>query len=524
MWHDPQRNLLIYEGTPPSSLPQLVPELHTTGGYTVVPRSLHACQALRHVGLPVPPIMDGYDWPHAPGITPYETQKLAANFLVLHPHSYNFSSMGAGKTLSSLWAADWLMRREKCRALIVSPLSILQRVWADAIFKHFLGKRTFVVLHGDHARRLAGLNTDVDFYIVNFDGVGVGAHTRKRFELDGFSRALAERSDIRIAIVDEASAYRDATTKRHRIARIVLNRDYLWLLTGTPTPNAPTDAYGLAKLVSGAGGKSFKGFREETMTQITPFKWVARNDGYEKARALLQPAIRIDIKDVWDGPPVTTQQREVPLTVEQKRLMADLKRDLQVEVASGRTITAVNEAAYRTKYLQISMGAIYDQDHRWHSVDAEPRYRELESVLEEASHKVVVFIPLTSVIQKVYAKLHKRWEMGIINGEVPKRERDAIISRFATDSSLRVVVCDPGCTAHGINEFVVADTVVWFGAIDKGELYQQGVKRVDRPGQRHPVTVVQIVSNALEREIFRRLEAQETMQGALLEAVRRGEL
>ena len=52
----------------------------------------------------------------------------------------------------------------------------------------------------------------------------------------------------------------------------------------------------------------------------------------------------------------------------------------------------------------------------------------------------------------------------------------------------------------------------------------QANKRAHRPGQKYPVTVVQIVSNNLEREIFRRLESNESMQGALLDAVRRGEL
>ena len=43
-----------------------------------------------------------------------------------------------------------------------------------------------------------------------------------------------------------------------------------------------------------------------------------------------------------------------------------------------------------------------------------------------------------------------------------------------------------------------------------------------RPGQAFPVTVVQIVSNKLEREIYRRLESNESLQGVLLQAVREG--
>src|ERR1700726_4823116 len=305
-YHDRQRDLLVY----PSELDVLtraIPEARrVNGAYVAVPRTLRNCQVLRLLQLPVPPIIDNYDWPHAPGITPYETQKLQANFMVLHPRCFNLSDMGVGKTLSALWASDYLMRQHPgMRTLIVAPLSILESVWKNAVFKHFLGRRTADIVYGDAAKREHILATSkADYLIINFDGIGIGAHTRKRFELDGLSRALAERQDIRIAIVDEASAYRDATTKRHRIARIVIGRrDYLWLMTGTPVPNAPTDAYGLAKMVNNALGKSFTTFRLETMLKISQFKWVSQRDGYDKAYRLLTPAVRIAIEDVWDGPP-----------------------------------------------------------------------------------------------------------------------------------------------------------------------------------------------------------------------------
>ena len=58
------------------------------------------------------------------------------------------------------------------------------------------------------------LEKDVDCYIINPDGLKVGAHIRrkvdprkphqKRVELDGFSKALAARDDIKMVIIDEA--------------------------------------------------------------------------------------------------------------------------------------------------------------------------------------------------------------------------------------------------------------------------------------------------------------------------------
>lgn len=531
-WYfDRQRNILLYPGQYNAAM-QYLPEAKAVGrDWWGVPRSLRNCQVLRHLNFPVPPIItdENYDFPIEAGRTPLEHQKIMANFSVLHPRMFNLSDMGTMKTISTLWAADWLMKQYPegtCRALIVAPLSTLERVWGNAIFKNFLSRRSFEILHGDAADRLKGLDRKADFSIINFDGVGVGAHTRKRLELDGFSKALAERSDIRLCIVDEASAFKDSQTKRHRISRLVFGqKQYLWLLSGTPTPNAPTDAYGLAKLVNNAFGKSFASFQAESMLKVSMYKWVPQKDGYDKARRLLTPSIRYDIKDVWGGPELTTQQREVELTPLQKKLMADLKKDLQVVVKTGQPITAVNEASARQKFIQISLGAVYDENHKVHFVDASPRLAELRSVVEQAPGKMLIFAPLTSVVNLLHKELSKDYSCEIVNGETSSKKRNEIFSSFqeTETSEPRIIIADPGTMAHGLDLWQ-ARTVAWFGPTDKTELYLQANKRAHRPGQKYPVTVVQIVSNKLEQEIFRRLETNTTLQGALLDMIRKGEL
>lgn len=506
-----------------------IPEAREINGqFVAVPHNLHNSQILCHYNYPVAPIMEGYNWPRAPHIKhPYESQKITANFLVMHPRAFCLSDMGVGKTMSLLWAADWLMRQHpkgSFRVLIICPLSIMERVWKDAIFKTFLGNRSVEILHGSAESRKTGLAKKADFSIINFDGVGIGAHVRKQFTLDGFSKDLAERKDIQLVIVDEASGYRDAQTKRHRLARMIFgDRPYIWLATGTPTPNAPTDAYGLARIVNNAYGKSFTTFRLETMLKLTQFKWVPQRDGYEKARRLLSPSIRFAIEDVWDSPEMTTQQREVELSPEQKKHMADLKRDLQVQLKQGALVSAANEAAARTKFIQISLGAIYDEKHKAHTINATPRIEELKAVIEEAPGKILIFAPLTSVVELLYKELKSKFACEIVNGDVSQKDRSRIFQAFQEKENPRILIADPGTMAHGLDLWM-ARTVIWYGITEKTELYLQANKRAHRPGQKFPVTVVQLVSNALEKEIFRRLETNTTLQGALLDMVRKGEI
>ena len=524
-YFDQKRNMLAYQCEAPENLLALLPEGKQINGHFVLPYSLRNLQILRWANMPVPEIMDGYDWPSGnPAIkNPYASQKLTANFMVLHPHCFNLGDMGTGKTMAVLWAADWLMQKEPgLKALIVCPVSIMQRVWADAIFLNFMQRRSCKILHGSAEKRAKELAADADFYIVNYEGVSIGAHTRGRFDLDGFSRQISERTDIRLVIIDEASAYKDGTTKRNRIARkLFAHRDYLWLLTGTPTPNAPTDAFGLAKLCNNAQGKSFTTFRNETMYQPVPggFKWLPQSDGYDKARKLLTPSIRIDIRDVWDGPEMTVQQREVPLTEEQEKHMKELKRSMRVLLTS-KQITAVNEAGARNKFLQVSLGAIYDANHVEHLIDAKPRLDELKAVIREASGKLLIFAGLTSVVNFLYDNLSE-WTREVVNGNTSEKARARIFHDFQSGVEPRILIADPGTMAHGLNLFA-AQTVVWYGATDKPELYAQANARAYRPGQKFPVTVVQLVSNKLEREIFRRLDNKLSLQGTLLDVVRQG--
>ena len=529
-YHDKTYDVLLY---PAQFMPQAyLPEARYVGDALFgVKRTLRNCQILRHLNFPVPPIItdESYDFPIAPGLKPLETQRLMANFSVLHPRMFNLSDPGTMKTLSSLWAADFLMRMYPpgtFRCLIVGTLSTLDTTWAKEIFINFLNARTFEILHGSAEKRLALLAKPRDFYIVNHDGVGVGAHTRKKLELDGFSKEIANREDIKIVIADEASAYKDARTKRHRIARLAIaKRPYFWPLTGSPTPTAPTDAYGLAKLVNNAFGKSFSTFQSETMLKITQFRWVPQKDGYEKAARLLSPAIRIPIDMVWDGPKLVPEMRMIPLTTQQTKLMKDLKNDLQIIIKQGQPITPVHEAAARSKLLQISLGAVYaDKHHNVHLVDAGPRYAEAEKVIEETTRKIVIFASLTSVVNLLYKRLHKTWQAEIINGDVKQKDRAKIIRAFAEPQGLRIVICDPQATAHGINEFVAADTALWFSTTEKAELYDQGNKRIRRPGQKYPTRAVQFVSNPLEKEIFRRLENNLSLQGSLLHLIQVGQI
>ena len=105
-----------------------------------------------------------------------------------------------------------------------------------------------------------------------------------------------------LIIVDEATHYKNPQTKRWKtMNKLVGPSTWLWMMTGTPAAQSPTDAYGIAKLVNPNGVPRFFGsFRDQVMRKVTNFKWVPKEDATNTVHRVLQPAIRFTKEECLD--------------------------------------------------------------------------------------------------------------------------------------------------------------------------------------------------------------------------------
>ena len=536
VWYDPDSKIIIYE-KPPAELLQYAIGAKVLPGefssFVAMPATLTNLQIARMVGLNVIRPLKEYDYPRGKHIkTPFLAQTETANFLVTNPRACVLSDMGTGKTLSALWAADALMRDaesrgQRLRAIVCAPLSTLQTVWADTIFANFLGRRKAVVCHGSPEKRLAALAEDVDFYITNHDGIKAGARfvdakAKRRIELGGFIAAVAARQDIRLAIIDEVGGFRDHRTLRSRAAYAFLHgRDFVWLMSGTPTPNGPLDAYGIAKLLNNARRETFTSYKNRIMSPVpgSIHKWLPKRGASEEAKKLMTPSIRFSIEQCQDLPELQTVHLHCELSSEQTAFMRELKREFMLELKKG-TISAVNEAAMRTKLLQIAAGAVYDEKHEAHIVDCRPRLSALRELISDSLGKTLIFAPFVSAVNRLNGGLTE-FSRAVILGETAVKERTDIIKAFQNDRDPQILLAHPETIAEG-QTLTAAATVVWWSPTDKTRLYLQGNKRIHRPGQTRNCTVVNISGCRTESEIYRRLIANETMQGVVLKLAEEG--
>ena len=472
----------------------------------VAPHRLDEVRVLNNLGIKAPsPILHYYDWPGQ--FTPFDHQKQTAAFLTLNQKGLVLNDIGTGKTQSALWAADYLIKTKKVKkVLILSPLSTLERVWGDGIFMG-LTHRKFAVLHGTAAKRLKLMDKDVDFYICNHDGFPI------------ISEKAVGMFDL--VIVDEAAVLRNPSTRRFKTFRKWLDRNpdtRLWLMTGTPTPNDPTDAWALAKLVNSPNLTStFTAFREQVMMKVGQWKFVPRPESVEKVMNVLQPAVRYKRDDCFDLPDTVIQSRQVDLTPIQKKYYAQMLKHFVSEAAQG-TITAVNEAVKVQKLIQIACGVAYGDDGQNIEIDCSPRVNLVKEVIEEAGEKVIVFVPLTGTLHMLERELSKHWSVGVVNGQVPSSQRNKIFHDFQHSKHPHVLIAHPGTMAHGLT-LTTASTIVWYGPVNSNETYEQANGRIERIGKKHVSNVIHIEATDLEHRAFQRLQNKQKMQGLLLDLI-----
>lgn len=445
--------------------------------------------------LDVPaPMLRDYNWPGV--YTPFEHQKHTAGFLSVRPRAFCFNEAGTGKTSAAVWAADYLMTIGVVkRVLIVCPLSIMYSAWQADIFKTAM-HRSAAVAHGDKTKRAKIIGAHYDFVIINFDGVGI---VSKEIEEAGFD----------LIIIDEANAYKTASTQRWRkLAKLITPRTWLWMMTGTPASQSPVDAFGLARLVSpDRVPKYVTSWRDKVMVQVSRFRWMPKLNAKDVVFAALQPAIRYTKEECLDLPDVTYQMREVLLTPQAGKYYKKLKQQLLVE-AAGEQISAVNAAVALTKLLQISGGAVYSDTKEVVEFDISPRLNELKNVLDETIHKVVVFVPYLHTITVVNQFLNSEGvTTEVISGDVSAKNRSEIINKFQMQEDPRVLIIQPQSASHGVT-LTAADTVVFWSPVMSVETYLQCIARIDRVGQRNKMTVVHLQGSEVERRVYAMLQGK----------------
>ncbi|TVR98841.1 MAG: hypothetical protein EA406_05510 [Rhodospirillales bacterium] len=477
----------------------------STPAVTVAPMNFAVWRALKVAGHDVPhPLRYTYDFPGP--WTPRDNQRATAEFLCTHNRCVCLNGMRTGKTLSTLWATDYLRRERVIRqVLIVAPKSTLELIWERNLLTTFGNAVSWKILTGTRADKQEMAAKPYDYLIVNPESLHL----------------IQGHVDPDLVVVDEATSMKNPSSRRWKALKAIVGDDLpLWLLTATPTQQSPEDAYGLIRLLRPAY-ISKQHWRGLVMRQVTRFKWIPLPTAQTTVAKWLQPSIRFTLDDCGDVPTVQKEFQEVLMTPEQHRLCQALTDEAVARFTDGpEEITAANAAAVLSKILQVQGGGVYvhdDGERVTKTVDATFMHEAIREYVEQADTPVLVFAPFRAVAKQVAEML----DAPLYWGDTPAAERRQIVDEFQAGRH-RAVVAVPDTMSHGVT-LDKANYILWVLPPFKSEVYAQANGRVLQANSTKHIVITHLVPSKVANSRYVALESKERLQDTVLNLLQSGD-
>ena len=459
-----------------------------------------------------------YNWPALPGRTPFKHQKVTTEMCLSYPRLLILNEMGTGKTMSVIWAIHILLLSKKVeRVYIVAPLSVLKAVWAKEFFFNIPGIR-YAICHGSREKRLEVIRSQAQIVIINPDGV------------KSMQQEILSRKDKHLLVIDELTTYKTHNSDRtEQMIKTAAEFKGVWGMTGELTPDAPTEAWSQVKIVNPFSEllpRAYGQFRDKTMYRadligdapVRPGQlptWRPKEGADKLVAAIARPAVRFKLRDCIDLPPTLYSDVEPAMSAEQQKAYDDMRNDLYIETERGE-ITAANAAVKLMKLVQISSGAIFQDDGTVHMLDCKPMIDHLIDTWKQTYNKklliIATFKPTFAMLMSVAAA--KGIRCGMINGDVPLNIRHKQVEAFQ-NGFFDWMILQPQAAAHGLTLTAAAHTY-WYTLTPSNELYNQTNARTVRPGQNQTTHIIRKISNAADRHYANILDRKADMSGSIM--------
>jgi len=400
-------------------------------------------------------------------LRPY--QRDAVNFLISHPRSALFADPGLGKTLIVLALKRRLrLAGEMQRTLIVAPLPVCHLVWPEEI-EQWGFDFSFRVLHG----RSKNKPGRADVELVNFEGL----------------KWFADRGDWAYdsLIIDESSRLKNPGSKRLKLLKPHLSKfKRRHILTGTPTPRSLMDLWAQFLLVDRGEslGKFITHFRNKYFYPIQRynyFDWEPRKGSDKKIfDAIAGKTFRIDAESNLELPPLIENTIKLEFTPAVEKQYKTMEKELYAELESGEMLLASTAANKYLKCVQLTSGAIYNEEKQVLAVH-DAKIKALKALIDELHQKPILigyrFSHEGDRLRKTFSP-----HISIIDGKTSAPQTAEIVRKWNRG---KVLILAAQCQAisHGLNlqKGGCAD-VCWFSLTDDFDVYEQFNRRIYRQG------------------------------------------
>jgi SNF2 family DNA or RNA helicase len=402
------------------------------------------------------------------------------------------------------------------KTLVIAPLRVARDTWPAEVEKwDHLSALDVSVIIGTAKERTAAVNHCAMIYVVNRENV---KWLVEYYEKNGL------RWDFDCIVIDELSGFKNYQSQRFKYLRKVRPFVKRWIgLTGTPTSNGLMDLWAEIGILDGGErlGRFIGRFRDAyfkagSMNPATGvvFSYVPRPGAEEQIyEKISDMTISMKALDYLDMPECVYVNHEVELNSQERKLYDQLKKDLIIPLEDG-DIDAANAASLSNKLLQMSNGAVYDENGETRVIH-QRKLEKLEDLIESANGQPVLI---------AYWFKHDRQrilEHLSTCGYSPRDIKESQDIQDWNDGKIPVALIHPASAGHGLNIQSGGHILIWFGLTWSLELYQQTNARLWRQGQKETVTIHHIVTkNTVDEDVLSALASKDVTQEKLIAAVK----
>ena len=319
-----------------------------------------------------------------------------------------------------------------------------------------------------------------------------------------FARRFLDSHNAMMAI-DESTTIKTPTSNRTKnILKLRTLAKYRRILTGSPVTNSPLDLFSQCQFLGSwlLNTDSYYDFRSRYAemrtinlgSHSTNIVVGYRNLG--ELSKLIEPfSMRVLKDDCLDLPEKTFMKRQITMTPQQEKLYKAMKKYAMAQL-EGKALTTNNVMVQLMRLHQILCGHFTADDGTIQDI---PNHRvtELMEILSEVEGKVVIWSHYQRDIETIIKAIRKKYGRDDVvvdyYGKTTMEDRQDNIKKFQEDDNCRFFVGTTQTGGYGIT-LTAASTMVYYSNGYDLEKRLQSEARIDRIGQKYPMTYIDIVT------------------------------
>jgi superfamily II DNA or RNA helicase len=439
---------------------------------------------------------------------PFPYQLPMVDHLLDNDRAALFVSPGKGKTVVTLTALDALATLGNFKAaLIVAPLRVCSITWPAQV-ERWAHTRWMRVAH---LRTAAGLKAwheqAADIYLINSEllpsRLPLMFPKRKGFDIP-----------VDTLVIDELSLAKNPQSKRFKaLHKHLAAIERRWGLTGTPIPNNYLDLFMQIKMLDDGSrlGRTFTQYRDAFFypADYMGYTYKLVTGSKEAIDAKLADLALVLIGEESDLPASSVVDVAAVMPPEARKQYKTLEKEMLAEIAEGE-ITAPSAGVLVNKLLQLTSGAVYDEDRNVLPVHT-AKISILKAVIaRHEGEPVLVLCAFKHESARVIAA---------VRGSKIFDEADLDDWKAG---KIPVWVADARSLSHGIDGLQVSCRIaIWVSLTYSHETYVQTNARLIRTGQTAETLIYRIIcSGTIDDAVAEALRDKSDTQSGMLLAVR----